>query len=261
MNNLEKNPWKPQDEGDHHPVMKEWWTIENTFETDDKRKWNLMSSFAHEMETPSVFLFGGAKFSDVIVTIEKLLEKKTADKIILTGLPANAFLKAEGVNLGDKNEDLLSKEGQPENYEEIKKLLEKYKDNIYLPKDFAIEENSNRNEIDTSELPTSYNLFDIGEKSIEYFKDVIDDAKTVFLSGPCGVFENPLFMKGTEEIFKFVADIEAFSIVGGGHTVAAVEHLGLNQKISHISTGGGSLEKFMMGEKLPVVEALKKVKI
>jgi len=211
-------------------------------------------------EKPSVFLFGGAKFSDVVVTIERLLENKTADKIILTGLPANAFLKAEGVNLGDKNEEMLSKEGTPENYEEIKQLLAKYKDNIYLPKDFAIEENTNRNEIDTSELPTSYNLFDIGEKSIEYFKDIIDDAKTVFLSGPCGVFENPLFMKGTEEIFKFVADIGAFSIVGGGHTVAAVEKLGLDEKMSHISTGGGSLEKFMMGEKLPVVEALKQAK-
>ena len=78
-------------------------------------------------EKPSVFLFGGAKFSDVIKTIERLLEDKTADKIILTGLPANAFLKAEGVNLGDNNEEMLAKEGTPENYEEIKKLIDKYK--------------------------------------------------------------------------------------------------------------------------------------
>ncbi|RLF57779.1 MAG: phosphoglycerate kinase [Thermoplasmata archaeon] len=209
---------------------------------------------------PSVFLFGGAKFSDVVKTIEKLLENKTADKVILTGLPANAFLKAQGVNLGDKNEEMLAKEGTPENYEEIKQLLAKYKDNIYLPTDFAVEENTNRNEIDTSELPTQYNLFDIGEKTIETFKNIIDDAKTVFLSGPCGVFENPLFMKGTEEIFKYISGIDTFSIAGGGHTVAAIEKLGLDQKMSHISTGGGSLEKFMMGEKLPVVEALKAAK-
>ena len=208
-------------------------------------------------EKPSVFLFGGAKFSDVIVTIERVLDNKTADKIILTGLPANAFLKAEGVNLGDKNEEMLAKEGTPENYEEIKQLLQKYKDSIYLPVDFAEKSNTNRNEIEVSELPTPYNLFDIGEKSISNFKDVISDAKTVFLSGPCGVFENPEFMKGTEEIFKHVASAPVFSIVGGGHTVAAVEKLGLQEKISHISTGGGSLEKFMMGEKLPVVEALK----
>ena len=74
------------------------------------------------------------------------------------------------------------------------------------------------------------------------------------------MFGNPAFMKGTKEIFTFVANSDVFSIVGGGHTVAAVEQLGLDKKISHISTGGGSLEKFMMGEKLAVVEALKKAK-
>ena len=211
-------------------------------------------------EKPSVFLFGGAKFSDVIVTIERLLENKTADKIMLTGLPANAFLKAEGVNLGNKNEEMLAKEGTPENYDEIKKLLAKYKDSIYLPSDFAQQDNTDRSEIDVSSLPTNYSLYDIGEKTIESFKNILSDAKTVFLSGPCGVFENPAFMKGTKEIFTFVANSDVFSIVGGGHTVAAVEQLGLDSKISHISTGGGSLEKFMMGEKLPVVEALKEAK-
>jgi len=211
-------------------------------------------------EKPSVFLFGGAKFSDTIVTIQRLLEKKTADKIILTGLPANAFLKAEGIKLGEKNEEMLAKEGKPELYEDIKKLLEKYKENIYLPTDFGQQSNTDRSEINVSDLPTNYNLFDIGEKSIENFKSIISDAKTVFLSGPCGVFENPEFMKGTQEIFTYVANSPVYSIVGGGHTVAAVEKLGLNQQINHISTGGGSLEKFMMGEKLPVVEALKNAK-
>jgi phosphoglycerate kinase len=211
-------------------------------------------------EKPSVFLFGGAKFSDVIITIERLFENKTADKIILTGLPANAFLKAEGIDLGDKNDEMLAKEETSETYEEIKKLLQKYKDSIYLPVDFAEKSNTKRNEIEVSELPTEHNLFDIGEKSIKKFKDVLSCAKTVFLSGPCGVFEEPEFMKGTQEIFTYVSNLPVFSIVGGGHTVAAVEKLGLEKKISHISTGGGSLEKFMMGEKLPVVEALKVAK-
>ena len=211
-------------------------------------------------EKPSVFLFGGAKFSDVIVTIERILSNKTADKVILTGLPSNAFLKANGHDLGSKNESALSEEGKPEQFEEIKKVLTKFKESIYLPIDFAVSENGNRTEIEISELPTEYNLFDIGEKTIEKFMQILASAKTVFLSGPCGVFENPLFMKGTKEIFNFVANSEAFSIVGGGHTVAAVEQLGLRDRISHISTGGGSLEKFMMGEKLAVVEALKNAK-
>jgi len=219
-----------------------------------------LSEIMTNPEKPSVFLFGGAKFSDVVVTIEKLFENKTADKIILTGLPANAFLKAKGVNLGKNNEETLSKEGTPENFMEIKKVLTKYEDKIILPVDFAMLEEDNRNEINVSDLPTNNSLYDIGEKSIKVFKDILSSARTVFLSGPCGVFENPLFMKGTKEIFTFVAGLDVFSIVGGGHTVAAVEQLGLQDKISHISTGGGSLEKFMMGEKLPVVEALKKAK-
>ena len=225
-----------------------------------ERELTTLGEIVENPKKPSIFLFGGAKFSDVIITIERLLENKTADKILLTGLPANAFLKAEGIRLGDKNEEMLAKEGTSENYNEIKRLLTKYRDNIYLPLDFAQKENTNRNEIEVTELPTNYSLYDIGEKSIENFKKILSNAKTVFLSGPCGVFEIPEFMKGTKEIFTFVANSEVFSIVGGGHTVAAVEQLGLDDKISHISTGGGSLEKFMMGEKLPVVEALKSAK-
>jgi phosphoglycerate kinase len=211
-------------------------------------------------EKPSVFLFGGAKFSDVIKTIERLFENKTADKIILTGLPANAFLKAEGINLGSNNEEKLMEEGDDSHFEQIKNLMKKHAKDIILPEDFAISKNEKREEISKSELPTEKNLFDIGSKSIKNFKNELSDAKTVFLSGPCGVFEEETFMKGTREIFGYVANSDVFSIVGGGHTVAAVKKLGLENKISHISTGGGSLEKFMMGEKLPVVEALKKAK-
>jgi phosphoglycerate kinase len=225
-----------------------------------ERELTTLEKVVHNPEKPCVFLFGGAKFSDVIVTIERLLTNKTADKIILTGLPANAFLKSEGYDLGKQNESALLEEGKPEQFEEIKKVYTKFKENIYLPIDFAVSENGSRKEITLDELPSEFSLFDIGKKTIEKFKEVLSHAKTIFLSGPCGVFENPLFRKGTQEIFNFVANSDAFSIAGGGHTVAAIEQMNLRDKISHISTGGGSLEKFMMGEKLPVVEALKNAK-
>jgi phosphoglycerate kinase len=170
-------------------------------------------------------------------------------------------LKAEGYKLGEKNETALLEEGKPELFEDIKKVLDKYRSEIFLPIDFAVEENGHRREISLQELPSNQNLYDIGEKTIQKFKEILSDAKTVFLSGPCGVFENPLFEKGTKEIFAYVASSDAFSIAGGGHTVAALEKMGLGNQISHISTGGGSLEKFMMGEKLPVVESLKKAKL
>jgi len=209
---------------------------------------------------PSVFLFGGAKFADVIVTIDRVLSKKIADKVLLTGLTANAFLKAQGMDLGEKNEAAFGEDGTPELFSEIEKVFSKYKNEIYLPVDFAIEENGKRKEIDLKDLPATNNLFDIGEKTMKNYEKVLKNAKTVFLSGPCGVFENPLFRKGTEEIFKFIASSKAFSIAGGGHTVAAIEQLKIKDNISHVSTGGGALEKFMMGDKLAVVEALKKAK-
>ena len=216
-----------------------------------------LSQVMQHPDKPCMFLFGGAKFSDIIVTIERVLQNNTADHILLTGLPANAFLKAKGYDLGKANETLLKEEGTPELFQEIKELVENYEEVLSLPVDFAIEEDKQRKEIQREALPSDQPLYDIGSDTIHAYTRMLSQAKTIFLSGPCGVFENPLFMKGTEEIFKFVAQSDAFSIVGGGHTVAAVTRLGLEEDVSHISTGGGSLEKFMMGEKLPVIEALK----
>lgn len=211
-------------------------------------------------EKPSVFLFGGAKFADGIVTIDRLLTNTTADHVLLTGLTANAFLKAKGVNLGKKNEEAFGEEGTPEIFAEIKNVYNKFEKQIHLPVDFAVDENGKRKEIPLANLPIEHNLFDIGEKTIQQYKKILEPAKTIFISGPCGVYENPLFRKGTEEIFNYITSSKAFSIAGGGHTVAAIEQMKLRGKISHISTGGGALEKFMMGEKLAVVEALKTAK-
>jgi len=211
-------------------------------------------------EKPSIFLFGGAKFADVVITIDRILCNKIADHVLLTGLTANAFLKANGVNLGKKNEQALNEEGTTEVFSAIKNVYKKFEKQIHLPTDFAIEEYGIRQEKTLADLPLEYNLFDIGEKTIRDYKKILGTAKTIFISGPCGVYENPLFRKGTEEIFSFITTLNAFSIAGGGHTVAAIEQMKLRDKISHISTGGGALEKFMMGEKLAVVEALKAAK-
>ncbi len=219
-----------------------------------------LSQAIKDPDKPSVFLFGGAKFSDIIVTIERILQNNTADHILLTGLPANAFLKAKGYDLGEPNDKVLLNEGSDEQFREIRTVMDNYGEVITLPVDFAYKENNNRVEITKDNLPADQPLYDIGTETIKIFKDILQQAKTIFLSGPCGVFENPLFMKGTKEIFSSVSTLDAFSIVGGGHTVAAISQLGLTEQISHISTGGGSLEKFMMGEKLPVIEALKQAK-
>ena len=220
-----------------------------------------LSRVIQNPEKPCVFLFGGAKFSDIIVTIERVLQNNTADQILLTGLPANAFLHAQGYDLGSGNTKALAEEGNDSLYSQIRTLMNHYDDAIILPSDFAVDDHGKRKEVTLDDLPCDQPLFDIGPQTINRYKQVLKQAKTIFLSGPCGVFEQDLFMKGTKEIFSYVAASDAFSIVGGGHTVAAVKQLNLQDQISHISTGGGSLEKFMMGEKLPVLEALKQAKM
>jgi len=225
----------------------------------EKELTTLEKAISHP-EHPSVFMFGGAKFADGIATIDRVLTNKIADDVLLTGLTANAFLKAQGINLGEKNESVFGEDGTPEVFSEIQKVLTKHQHHIHLPIDFAVEDNGKRKELTLKQLPATNLLYDIGEKTIKDFKNILSKAKTIFVSGPCGVYENPLFRKGTTDIFNYIVTTKAFTIAGGGHTVAAIEQLKLRDKFSHISTGGGALEKFMMGEQLAVVEALKAAK-
>jgi phosphoglycerate kinase len=107
-------------------------------------------------------------------------------------------------------------------------------------------------------LPTDYPIFDVGAITVESYGKIIRDARSIVVSGPVGVYENSEFIYGTKRIFGAVANSEGFSLAGGGHTVAALQELGLSDKISYISTAGGALIEFLMGKKLPGVVALEK---
>ena len=206
---------------------------------------------------PSIFIFGGAKFSDSIKVVDNVLEKGKADQVILVGLTAQAFLKAKGVNLGPPNEKALEKEGTPELYQSARSVLDKHKNRILLPEDFAIDKDGKRFEITIDKLPTDYPICDIGSNSTERFRKVISKARTIFVSGPAGVYEKPQFLKGTSSILEAIVNSRAFSVAGGGHTTAALELVGLLSKISYVSTAGGALERFVMGKSMPAIEALK----
>jgi len=138
--------------------------------------------------------------------------------------------------------------------------MKDFGDKIVLPVDVAIDDGG-RKEVDVTELKgvgdrSSHEIKDIGSRTAEIFSEEIGNASTILLSGPMGVFESKEFEKGTRRIVEAIASSHAFSIVGGGHTVAAVGKFGMDESISYISTGGGSLERFLMGKKLPVIEAL-----
>ncbi|RLI04331.1 phosphoglycerate kinase, partial [Candidatus Bathyarchaeota archaeon] len=129
---------------------------------------------------------------------------------------------------------------------------------IKVPVDVAVEVEGKRKELSVKTLPTEYPIFDIGTETIKAYSDIIKKAKSIVISGPPGVYEREEFLKGTKEILEAVAESGAFSLVGGGHTVAAVQELGLRDRMSYISTAGGALIEFLMGSKLPAVVALEK---
>ncbi|MGW8288914.1 MAG: phosphoglycerate kinase [Candidatus Bathyarchaeia archaeon] len=209
-------------------------------------------------EHPSVFVIGGAKGDDSLDISNYVLKNGIADYVLTGGVIGHIFLVAKGVNLGPSNMAFLEKKELMGLVPGIKELMSKYPGAIIVPVDLAMEVNNKRQEIAVDALPTNYNILDIGTETAKKFAGIILKAKTIVVSGPVGVFENPEFKKGSEIVLNAVADSEGFSLVGGGHTVAAVEKLGLADKMSYVSTAGGALIEFLMGKQLPGVVALEK---
>ena len=209
---------------------------------------------------PAVFVFGGAKFGESVKMVERILAKRVADWVILVGVVGNAFLMARGVKLGGPTEKMIERQITPEALAAARKLLSEKGERILLPFDVAIEVECYRRDIMVGNLPQEYPILDIGRGSMEKFSKVISHAGTVFISGPAGVIEKDVFTQGTREIMQATTYSKAFSVIGGGHTVAAAEHFGFFNKFSYVSTGGGALETYLLGKPLPVVEALKAAK-
>ena len=206
---------------------------------------------------PAAFILGGAKFGDTIKVIDRIIGKKIADMVMPVGLPGNAFLKARGVDLGPKSEEALAKELTPENLAAAKKVLADRGEKILLPFDVAIEMDCRRRDVLVGDLPSDYPILDIGKGTISKDSRVINNAKTVFMSGPAGMIEKQPFSLGTNELLEAMTNSKAFTVIGGGHTVSVAERLSLFEKFSYVSTGGGALETYLLGKPLPVVEALK----
>ena len=206
-------------------------------------------------QRPFVAILGGKKVSDKIGVIENLLEK--VDKLLIGGGMAYTFLKAMGHEIGnsvcelDKLElaqsliDKANKKG-------VKLLLPV--DNM-IAKDYADE--STAKELDSNDIPNGYMGLDIGPKTISLYKMALMDAKTVVWNGPVGLSEYEAFSNGTKEIACQLANLsDCVTVIGGGDSAAAIEKLGLANKMTHISTGGGASLEFLEGKKLPGIEAL-----
>lgn len=202
---------------------------------------------------PAIAIIGGAKVSDKIKTIDNLV--KNVDKVIIGGGMAFTFWKAQGLSIGNS----LVEEDQ---IELAKDYLKKYQDKLVLPIDAALSPKFDNikptyNSLNSLEIPNKMMGLDIGPKSIQLFKKGIQGAKTVIWNGPLGVCEFSYYSVGTEEIAKAIGSLSgAYTIVGGGDSVAAINSLGLESKFSHISTGGGACLAMLEGAKLPGIDAI-----
>jgi len=212
----------------------------------------------NESEKPFLAIIGGAKVSDKILIIENLLERAT--DIIIGGGMAYTFFKAMGGKIGNSlcEDDRLDK---------AKELLQKAKGknvNIHLPADSVIADKFDANAMVSgalsNDIPDGWMGLDIGEMACETFSKVIHHSKTILWNGPMGVFEMKKFQHGTKTIAEAVAAATsngAFSLVGGGDSVAAVNEFGLADKVSYVSTGGGALLEYFEGKELPGIKAIK----
>ncbi|MFA5094678.1 MAG: phosphoglycerate kinase [Candidatus Omnitrophota bacterium] len=202
---------------------------------------------------PFITILGGAKVSDKIGVIENLLNK--VDAILIGGGMAYTFYAAQGKQIG-------ASKVEKDKIDVAKSLLENAKKagvNVVLPVDNVIADKFDANadsKLVGDQIPDGWMGLDVGPKTVEAFKAVLKDAKTIVWNGPLGVFEMDKFSKGTEEVAKYIATLKAISIIGGGDTAAAIAKFKLEDKMTHISTGGGASLEYLEGKVLPGIKAL-----
>jgi phosphoglycerate kinase len=202
-------------------------------------------------KAPHVIVLGGSKVTDRLEAIKMLIKRGRADHILLTGLIANVFLRAQArikYPLGIKGEDEVVSKAHS--------LLGEYPEVFFTPVDVAVDNDGKRIELDVRDLKAGDQIYDLGHKTVEHYSRLIASAGTVFISGPAGYFEKEEFSYGTKAMLEAVANSMATTIVSGGHLTSALKKYGLAEKINHISTAGGALVLYLTGEKLPMIQSL-----
>ncbi len=215
---------------------------------------NFMGNALENPKRPFVAILGGKKVSDKIGVIEALLEK--VDTLIIGGAMAYTFFKSMGYGVGDSICEL-------DKLDLAKEIMQKAKDKgikLMLPVDTHVgkefKPDTESKIVKYTEIPDGWEGFDIGTETIKMYVEELKNAKTVVWNGPLGLSEFEKFATGTDTIAKALADSDAITIIGGGDSAAAIERMGISNKFSHISTGGGASLEFLEGKKLPGIECL-----
>jgi phosphoglycerate kinase len=219
-----------------------------------------LSALARIKESPAqpcVFVLGGSRIADAFSMMEQVLRDGTAHRILTSGLTGEVMLLAQEVRLGEPTERLICDKGLMPFVDRARSLLEAHGERILYPSDFAIEDEGRR-EIGLQELPADKLLVDIGTETVARYVEVIGSAATVFVNGPAGVYERPASAVGTERLWAAIAAAPCYSVIGGGDSVAAAGRCGVRERMGYVCTSGGGMVRFLSGQELPVVEALRR---
>ena len=209
-------------------------------------------------EHPSVFILGGAKVSDAFGMMEQVLASGTADRVLTCGIAGEVMLLAAGYRLGRVKEQFLRDQELDVFVEQLQAYLRDYGDRIRMPSDLAYRVDGQRREIPVENLPAEQMFMDVGSRTISDYEAEIAEARTLFVNGPPGVYEEAQFEDGTRSIWRAVAAARGFSVIGGGDTVTAAKKFVDLDNIDYVCTAGGAMVRYLSGKKLPLIAAMEK---
>ena len=204
-----------------------------------------LDELIHNTERPFLVIMGGAKVDDKLKLIKELL--KVCDKLIVGGGIANTFMYAKDYNIGNSLVNL-------ENIEEIKELLSTYKEKIITPIDFYVSNNDKKEYRKLEEIQDNDIIYDIGEESLNEYKTIITNSKTVFINGTVGLYENEDYAFGTKSLLNLLKENDVKTFVGGGDAVSATNKLGFEDAFYYKSTGGGATLEYIIDKSLKALE-------
>lgn len=222
-----------------------------------EKEYCVVSELMASPAQPCVFVLGGSKIADAFLMMETVLASGVAACVLTGGLVGNILLAASGEGIGSGSLDFVYKSNYGEYIEKARGIYKKYASRIVLPADLAYVESGARRECAVGAVPADICAVDIGSRTAEAYRARILSAKTVFVNGPMGIFEQPETEYGTKAVFEALGETAAYTVVGGGDSVTAAAKYRVKDKLGYVCTGGGALIRFLTGEELPVVKALR----
>ncbi|MFZ7134546.1 MAG: phosphoglycerate kinase [Eubacteriales bacterium] len=222
-----------------------------------EEEYSILSRLMGDPKRPCVFVLGGSKINDAFAMMNSVLSNGIADKILTGGLVGEVMAWGEHQNIGKATRAYIKKLGYDNHVDDARELMRKYRQKIEIPVDYACVVEGKRYEVKMNTIPDSEIILDIGRETVEIYRQEILKAKTIFVNGPMGVFEDIESEYGTQMIWDALANTQGYTVIGGGDSITATKKYNKVNSINYICTGGGSLIRFLSGEDLPVIKALR----